>query len=54
MPETRELFWGFFCLPQALAIGSPLILAPEGLPSLFSHHPFPISCQKKVSVKQRA
>ena len=54
LPGSKELFWGLLCLPQALASGSPLILAPEGLPSRFSHHPFPISCQKIVSVKQRA
>lgn len=53
-PGSKELFWGLLCLPQALASGSPLVLAPEGLPSQFSHHPFPTSCQKKVRVKQRA
>lgn len=54
MPGAKELFWGLLCLPQALASGSPPVLAPEGLPSRFFHHPFPTSCQKKVSVTQRA
>lgn len=53
-PGSKELFWGLLCLPQALASKSPLVLAPEGLPSRFSHHPFPTSCQKKVRVKRRA
>lgn len=37
-----------------MASRSPLVLAPEGLTSQFSHHPFPTSCQKQVGVKQRA
>lgn len=38
--------------PPALASGSPLVLAAEGLRSHFSHRPFPTSCQKKKKKRQ--
>lgn len=42
----RSYFGGSSASPSLWPV-SPLVLAPEGLPSQFSHHPFPTSCQKK-------